>query len=180
MEHAELNGTELNSTQAGPLSPFDDPLAQVGSAAAHVAASLSRLSGVGVRVTAVWPHDDSDLRAQGASLLGMPLERDYAEAAVDFSIRGEVVRVFVNAQQGFVGLAGQLAHAVLDSGQEIMGSTPFPPCPGHAHPMTVGASAGRVFWCCPGAPDTATAVLVESGRAGHRRSSEWPSGSASG
>ncbi|NEC29719.1 hypothetical protein G3I20_24820 [Streptomyces sp. SID8111] len=161
------------------MSSFDDLLAQVGSAAARVAASLSRLSGVGVRVTAVRPHDDGDLRAQGASLLGMPSERDYLEAAVDFSIRGEDVRVFVNAQQGFVGLAGQLAHAVVDSGQEIMGSTPFPPCPGHAHPMTVGAtSAGSVFWCCPGAPDTATAVLVESGRAGHRRSSEWPSDTA--
>lgn len=162
------------------MSSSDDLLAQVGATAAHLAASLSRLSGVGVRVTAVRPHDDSDPRAQGSSLLGMPLERDYLEAAVDLSIRGEEVRVLVNAQQGFVGLAGELAHAVVDSGQEIMGSTPFPPCPGHSHPMAVGASAGRVFWCCPSAPDTATAALVESGRAGHQRSSEWPSDTAGG
>ncbi|MEU3949093.1 hypothetical protein [Streptomyces sp. NPDC029526] len=150
-------------------------MTQVSASAAQVAASLSRLSGVGVRVTAVRSHDDSELRSQGSSLLGVALESDYLEAAVDLSIHDEEVRVFINAQQGPAGLVEQLAHAVVDSGQEILGSTPFPPCPGHSHPMTVAASGGRVFWCCPSAPDTAIAILVETADAGQPRSSKWPS-----
>jgi hypothetical protein len=125
--------------------------------------TLSRLSGRRVVVASVALFDDTLQRTESSELLGLPLETDpeYLEVAVDLCIDDTAVRVFVNAGQDEELITEQLANAIADRGQELLGSTPFPPCPGHAHPLVVTSSRNKVFWCCPANRNTASAILFE-------------------
>ncbi|WP_455358709.1 hypothetical protein [Streptomyces sp. SYSU K21746] len=122
-----------------------------------MAQSLTDLSDHRVVVMAVAAFDDSVQQADAARLLGLQLDNttDYPAAAIDVSVDDVPLRVFANAAADGPHLTSDLANAIADVAQEYLGSEPFPPCPGHAHPMAVSVGNGRVFWCCPHDRDTA-------------------------
>ncbi|WP_052442560.1 hypothetical protein [Streptacidiphilus neutrinimicus] len=53
------------------------------------------------------------------------------------------------------------AQALMDAAQEAVGSTPYPPCPGHRHPMAVERDGERVYWCCPEARRVPVAPITQ-------------------
>ncbi|MFB7669007.1 hypothetical protein ACFC1R_34695 [Kitasatospora sp. NPDC056138] len=116
-----------------------------------MARSLTELTEHVVTVTGVSPYDVAGQAAAAAGHLGVPLYPDPGAVVVEVSLdldHHPACTVVDAAQPGPV-VAWRLANALVDVGQEILGSEPFPPCPGHQHPMALGQLDAFAYWCCP-------------------------------
>ncbi|MGE7439036.1 MULTISPECIES: hypothetical protein [Kitasatospora] len=102
-------------------------------------------------VTAVSPYDVAGQAAAAADHLGVPLHPDPGAVVVEvsFDLDHHPVSVVVDAAQSAPVVAWRLANALVDVGQEILGSEPFPRCPAHRHPMALGHRDAFAYWCCP-------------------------------
>ncbi|MFJ8476335.1 hypothetical protein [Kitasatospora sp. NPDC094011] len=129
----------------------DEHLTTAQTAAETIARSVAELTGTPVTVAAVRPRDTRPLTEADAAFLGEPLRPDphMTEITASFDIGEDRADLWADAAQPTDLLILNLANSLIDIGQEYTGSSPFPPCPGHQHPLVLGHRPGTVYWCCP-------------------------------
>jgi len=71
---------------------------------------------------------------------------------VRFSFDSAPVVLVVDGGKPLLDLIRDIASGLADEAHEIAWGEPFPPCPGHHHPMIISESNGEIGWACPRDP----------------------------
>ncbi|MFI0791451.1 hypothetical protein ACH4OY_01920 [Micromonospora rubida] len=143
----------------------------VREAADRVAASLTMLSGIDVRVFDVSAVDLGSQTREAASFLGQKLTdpHDAIPCAVRFSVGSVEHTIHINAGDGFCEVARDLATRLADEVSMDTWGQPFPPCPGHSHPRQLDRRGTALVWQCPCDETCTPVLLVDCAKEGGRR-----------
>ena len=143
-------------------SRSNQPPGGVEEVARLVAASLAGLTGRTVAVLGLAAHDVTEETAHAAAFLDQALTAPPGgTASVRFTVDGTPYDVFADPTADQCVQARHLALDLADQVHEAEGGTPFPPCPGHHHPLTLTHPRSRLEWVCPHRPRTAVATLID-------------------
>ncbi|NUT46369.1 MAG: hypothetical protein HOV94_03465, partial [Saccharothrix sp.] len=119
-------------------SRSDEPHGGVAEVARLVADSLAALSGRTVAVAALVAHDAGDETDRAAEFLGQALTPPPSGLVlVLFTVDGEPYEQYADPTADRCALARDLALGLADQVHEAERGAPFPPCPGHPHPLTL-------------------------------------------